>query len=224
MGPCFSSYGQPHREGLVTSMASRRPLSQHESHEVAEGNHMFDGDGGKSPSPGQERAVDGEAGSLSSNPPANGGVRVVFRPLRHGDVRTIKRLFDGLSERSRRHRFNGPKPCLSRSDLKQLATVNSAHQAVVAYVEDRPVAIARLVRNGSSSEIAFAVVDEYQRHGIGSALVSDLLDRARTGGITEVTALVSSSNPDALALIRRLTRLLSIQYEGSDLSVRAAIP
>jgi GNAT superfamily N-acetyltransferase len=163
---------------------------------------------------------EGEACLLTDR---NRGPGAISRPLRDGDVRTVKRLFEGLSERSRRLRFNGPKPQLSRSELEQLATVDAEHHAVVAYVDGEPIGIAQLVRTRSSAEIAFAVVDEYQRRGIGSALLSDLFARARTAGITEVTALVSSSNPGALALIRRLTRILAIQYEGSDVSVRAAI-
>jgi ribosomal protein S18 acetylase RimI-like enzyme len=166
---------------------------------------------------------EGEACLLTGPPNRGRGLGVTARPLRDGDVRTVKRLFDGLSERSRRLRFNGPKPQLSRSELEQLATVDTEHQAVVAYVEDEPIGIARLVRADGDAEIAFAVVDEYQRRGIGSALLSDLFARARTAGITEVTALVSSSNPGALALIRGLTRILAIRYEGSDVSVRAAI-
>jgi ribosomal protein S18 acetylase RimI-like enzyme len=112
-----------------------------------------------------------------------------------------------------------------RDEDKDKSSMESREQALEsqACLEGRPIAIARLVRSQSSAEIAFAVVDDYQRRGIGSALVSELFARARTAGITEVTALVSSNNTAALALIRRLTRILTIQYEGSDLSIRASI-
>ena len=150
---------------------------------------------------------------------------MVARPLRHGDVRTVIGLFDRLSERSRRYRFNGPKPCLSRSELRQLATVNVDRQALVAYAEDSsdPIGIARFVRNGESAEIAFAVVDEYQRRGIGSALVAQLVADARADGVREMTALVSAGNTAALALLRRVANALCVSYEGSELAVRAAI-
>jgi hypothetical protein len=96
------------------------------------------------------------------------GLTVQVRPLRHGDARTVMDLFGRLSERSRCTRFNGPKPCLSASELRQLASVDGTHHVLVAYLEGdpRPVAIARLVREGRSAEIAFAVADEYQRRGI----------------------------------------------------------
>ena len=100
------------------------------------------------------------------------GPALDVRPLRHGDVRTVMSVFKRLSERSRRARFNGPKPCLNRSELRQLASIDRNRYALVGYVDgdEQPVAIARLVRDGDTAEIAFAVADAYQQRGIGSAL------------------------------------------------------
>jgi ribosomal protein S18 acetylase RimI-like enzyme len=87
-----------------------------------------------------------------------------------------------------------------------------------------PVAIAQLARTGDdSAEIAFAVADAYQQRGIGSALAAELLVDARAAGITEVTALASSDNPAALALLRRTANVTDIRLEGPELSIRAAI-
>ena len=153
------------------------------------------------------------------------GPTLLVRPLRHGDVRTVMSLFERLGERSRRTRFNGAKPCLSRSELRQLASVDPDRYVLVAHVEGDPnaVAIARLVRDGRSAEIAFAVADEYQHRGIGSALAGELVADARAAGITEITALVSSDNPSAVALLRRIAGSLDIRPEGPELSIRAAI-
>lgn len=149
---------------------------------------------------------------------------MVAKPLRHGDVRTVASLFAGLSDRSRRLRFNGPKPCLTRSDLRSLATVDRRRWALVAHIQDqRPIGIARLVRDGDSAELAFAVVDEHQRRGIGAALVSELLRDARPAGVTEVTALVAAHNTAAMALLRRVLRPSTVRHEGADLSIRAAL-
>jgi ribosomal protein S18 acetylase RimI-like enzyme len=153
------------------------------------------------------------------------GPTLLVRPLRHGDVRTVIDLFARLGERSRRARFNGPKPCLSASDLRQLASVGPRRHALVAYLEGdpRPVAIAQLVRVGHAAEIAFAVADDYQRRGIGSTLAAELVADARTAGVTEITALVSSDNPAALALLRCILNALDIRLEGHDLSIHAAL-
>jgi ribosomal protein S18 acetylase RimI-like enzyme len=156
---------------------------------------------------------------------AKRGPGLLVRPLRHGDVRTVMDVFERLGEQSRRARFNGPKPRLSASELEQLAVVDRTHHALVAYVDGdpRPVAIARLVRNGSSAEIAFAVADEYQQRGIGSVLAAELVADARAAGITELSALVASDNPAALALLRRVANVLDIRLEGPELAIRAAI-
>jgi ribosomal protein S18 acetylase RimI-like enzyme len=134
-------------------------------------------------------------------------------------------VFERLSDESRRARFNGPKPCLGAAELRQLATVDHSHHALVAYVEGdpRPVAIARLVRRGRSAEIAFAVADEHQSRGIGSALTAELVADARAAGITEITALTASDNRAAVALLRRVANVLDIRLDGPELLIRAAI-
>ena len=153
------------------------------------------------------------------------GPTLLVRPLRDGDVATVLAVFERLSDESRRNRFNGPKPRLSESDLRQLASVDGTRHALVAYLEGdpRPVAIARLFRDGAAAEIAFAVADEHQQRGIGSALTAELIADARAAGITEITALVASDNPAALALLRRVLSALDIRLEGPELWIRAAI-
>ena len=94
---------------------------------------------------------------------------------------------------------------------------------LVAHVQGdpQPVAIARLVRDGRSAEIAFAVADAYQQRGIGSALTGEPIADARAAGITHVTALVAGDNPAALALLRRAVEVLDTRFEGTELSIRA---
>ena len=153
------------------------------------------------------------------------GPALLVRPLRRGDVRTVAAVFERLGDESRRARFNGPKPCLSFGELRRLAAVDRCHHALVGYVDGdpHPVAIARLVRTGDTAEIAFAVADDYQQRGIGSALTAELLADARAAGIREITALAASDNPAAVALIRRTSTVLDIRLEGPELSIRAAI-
>ena len=150
---------------------------------------------------------------------------IIVRPLANGDVQTVATVFERLGERSRRMRFNGPKPSLTPAELASLATVDATRHALVAYFagDDRPVGIARLVRDRSTAEIAFEVADEYQRVGIGTALTAELLADARAAGVTEITSLVSSENQAAVKLFRRLFDRLDISYEGPELSIRAAL-
>lgn len=154
-----------------------------------------------------------------------GGPRLTVRPLRDGDVDTVRAVFERLGEGSRRMRFNGAKPRLTTAELTQLATVDSTRHALVAHVEGdtRPVAIARLVRDGASAEIAFEVADEWQQAGIGSTLTAELIADARAAGVTRITALVASDNRAAVALLRRILGAVEIRFEGPELSIRAAL-
>jgi L-amino acid N-acyltransferase YncA len=153
------------------------------------------------------------------------GPTILVRPLRHGDVRTVMAVFERLGDESRRARFNGPKPCLRKAELQRLATVDRSRHVLVAYLpgDPRPVAIARLVRDRDAAEVAFEVVDEHQRRGIGSALTAELVADARAAGVSEITALVSSDNRAAVALLRRIAKVFDIRVEGPELSIRAAI-
>jgi acetate---CoA ligase (ADP-forming) len=154
------------------------------------------------------------------------GPTLIVRPLRDGDTRTIAAVFGRLGPESRRLRFNGPKPCLPEAELRQLARMDDGHYALVAWVEGdpEPVAIARLARSSrGSAEIAFAVADAFQHRGIGVALASELVADARLAGITEITALTSPDNPAALALVKRIARVVDVCFEGPELSIRAAI-
>ncbi|HET8893665.1 MAG TPA: GNAT family N-acetyltransferase [Gaiellaceae bacterium] len=153
------------------------------------------------------------------------GPSLLVRPLRNGDVETVSAVFGRLGEASRRMRFNGPKPCLTEAELAELARIDRNHHALVGFVDadPRPVAIARLARDGHRAEIAFAVADEYQHRGIGSVLAAELIADARAAGIDEITALVRSDNPNALALIRRTASVTDLRYDGPELAVRAAI-
>ena len=150
---------------------------------------------------------------------------VVVRPLRSGDVATVAAVFERLGERSRRTRFNGPKPSLSQAELAHLAVVDATRHVLVAYLDgdERPAGLARIVREGASAEIAFEVVDEHQGLGIGSLLAEELVADARAAGVREITALVASDNPVALSLLRRALGRLEVRFEGPELAIRAAL-
>jgi ribosomal protein S18 acetylase RimI-like enzyme len=154
------------------------------------------------------------------------GPEIFVRPLRHGDTATVQAVFDRLGDESRRTRFNGVKQRLGEQELRWLATVGPKHHALVAYVDGdpEPVAIARLVRSGATAEVAFEVADAYQGRGIGSALTRELVCDACAAGIVEVTALVRSDNPAALAILQRALGQVEVRFEGPEMLVRAPLP
>ncbi|HKD93329.1 MAG TPA: GNAT family N-acetyltransferase [Gaiellaceae bacterium] len=154
------------------------------------------------------------------------GPELLVRPLRHGDTATVAAVFARLGEASRLARFNGLKHRLGEQELRWLATVGPNHHVLVAYAyaDPQPVAIARLVRSGATAEVAFEVADSYQGRGIGSALTQELVSDACAAGIVEVTALVRSDNPRALAILQRALGQVEVRLEGAEMLVRAPLP
>jgi GNAT superfamily N-acetyltransferase len=131
---------------------------------------------------------------------------ITVRPLRNGDAETIQRVFDRMGPRSRLLRFNGAKNVLTASDLEQLSRVDRLHHVLVGVVDDEPVGIARLVRDGDSAEVAFAVVDEFQGRGVGTVLADRLREDARAAGITSFHAEIASDNVPSHALLQRVRK------------------
>jgi GNAT superfamily N-acetyltransferase len=149
----------------------------------------------------------------------------MIRPLRNGDSATICALFGRLGDESRRQRFGGAKPRLSDDELTALARVDATHHVLVAYADGdpRPAGIARLVRRGRVAEVAFAVADELQGRGIGSALAQVLADDARAAGIVELHATVTGDSRRVASLLARSTRKLQGTWSGGEYALRAVL-
>ena len=135
-----------------------------------------------------------------------------IRRLDQGERRPVLQVFEGLSERSRRLRFLGPKPVLRDAELERLVDVGCCgRQAVVATdpATAEAVGIARYVRLGAdrgTAEVAFEVVDEWQGKGVARRLVDTLRVVAVEEGVTRLHATVAPGNKAGLALMRRVVR------------------
>src|SRR5258708_28963875 len=73
------------------------------------------------------------------------------------------------------------------------------HVAYAAFTqrETAIVGVVRYVRSAEaegSAELALAVADDWQRRGLGSALLSIAVDRARQAGLSSLTATLLSEN------------------------------
>jgi GNAT superfamily N-acetyltransferase len=151
---------------------------------------------------------------------------VAVRVLRNGDTDTIMAVFDRLSDESKRLRFGGPKPRLSETELATLARVDGDHHVLVAYLDGdpAPVGVARLVLVGRrEAEVAFAVADEHQRRGIGTALAHALAADAEAAGFIELHATVTG-NPHAVTpLLARSAARLRSRWHAGELRVIAAL-
>jgi GNAT superfamily N-acetyltransferase len=120
---------------------------------------------------------------------------VRIRPLEPSDALLLDAVLDGMSAQSRYARFHGPKPQLSRAERAYLSTTDGHdHLALVALdAAGEPLGIARSVRmreDPAAAEIAAEVVDVWQRHGLGTALLGRLARRAAAVGIARFSATV----------------------------------
>src|SRR3954464_11043899 len=144
---------------------------------------------------------------------------ITIRPLRNGETGVVQAVFDRLGPQSRRLRFGGGKNILSRSDLERLARVDGDHHVLVAWLAGEPVGIARLVRDGSAADVAFAVVDSLQGNGVGTVLSQRLAEDARAAGIATLRATMSAENRASLALMKRMTDRLGVRYAAGQMEV-----
>ena len=138
------------------------------------------------------------------------GSEVLIRPVRGTDAPLLADGFARLSARSRWMRFLGAKKALSAAELRYLTEVDHHDREALGaldLVTGRGVGIARYVRDAAdprAAEIAVTVVDDWQRLGLGTVLLTQLADRARAAGIVRFTALVSTENDAGIRLLRRL--------------------
>lgn len=148
------------------------------------------------------------------------GQMIVTRLVAPGDTALIADLLSGLSARSLFLRYCTPMPRMAPETVEReavrLAKVDSGRQlAAVALVRkqgvERAIAVAELVRDGSSpgvAELGVVVADAYQREGIGSALCAYLGAAASRHGITTVRAMALAEN----TAVRRMISKSGIPY------------
>jgi RimJ/RimL family protein N-acetyltransferase len=134
---------------------------------------------------------------------------VVIRELTRSDRPALAFAFRRLGPASRYQRFLHQKNVLTAGELDRLAAVDHwHHQAFIAYSPPprAPVAVARYVREQDfdTAELAIAVVDAWQRRGLGRTLVLALRDHALRAGIRRFKATLLHENPGAWALAKEL--------------------
>ena len=133
-----------------------------------------------------------------------------IRPIAPEDKQALAEGFERLSDESRYRRFLAPRGSLSDAELRYFTEVDHHdHEALVAIDPEtgQGVGIARYIRSKTdpkSAELAIAVVDDWQRMGVGTSLATALSERAQHEGITVFTGLVLADNQLMLNLARDL--------------------
>lgn len=157
------------------------------------------------------------------------GRPIEIRPIAPNDRQLLLEAFARLSPESRYRRFFGPMPELRDRELDYLTQVDhSDHEALVAVDSEsgQIVGVARFIRleaGGDAAELAITVVDDWQRRGVGSALLEALAQRARDEGIRRFEAPVLANNADAIRVLEALGET-TYRHEGHEVVLSIELP
>jgi len=142
------------------------------------------------------------------------GRKIVLRHIQPEDAAELRRGFLALSPESRYRRFFCAPTELDDKTLDYLTRVDGRdHVAIVATTEsldlktERGVGVARFVRSKRDpavAEAAITVVDDMQKHGIGTLLGHALSRAARERGIDRFRCEVLESNRAVVSALREL--------------------
>jgi GNAT superfamily N-acetyltransferase len=160
----------------------------------------------------------------------SGNSLIEIRPVEPTDKQALLDAFQRLSERSRYRRFLAPQGRLSDAELRYFTEVDHRdHEALVAVdpATGEGVGVARYVRvepGSGSAELAVAVVDDWQRRGVGSRLTSALVERARAEGIDTFTAVLLAENEEMLGLLDEVGRVRVHGRERGTIELSVEFP
>lgn len=140
------------------------------------------------------------------------GTVLMLRAIRPSDKPALAAGFERLSVQSRRQRFLSSKTELTEDELRHLTECDGINDYAIVAVplagEQDPeqiVGVARLSRllaGSPAAEIAIAVVDDWQRRGIGRQLLRRIVNAASERGITQVDGIALADNQQLRALIK----------------------
>jgi RimJ/RimL family protein N-acetyltransferase len=134
---------------------------------------------------------------------------VTIRPWERGDFGLLAAAAPGLSAQTLRLRFWGAVPTLPASYLRSTEQRWPGEwDAVVAMDGDELVGWAeygRYPREPGTADVAACVLDAEQGHGLGTALMTMIVERARDAGLRSVHADIAPHNLAARHAWRHVT-------------------
>ena len=164
------------------------------------------------------------------------GQQICLRFIKPDDAGLLVDLFHHLSSETKRLRFHLYTERLPEERVWQEAITLSnldpqRHVAVVATLveangEEHAVGVARFARTlleDGEAEVAIVVRDDFQRRGVGRALLNKLADVARELGITHFSGWVLAENVNLMKLIKNLEVKLETETKYGERKVRVAI-
>jgi RimJ/RimL family protein N-acetyltransferase len=170
-----------------------------------------------------------EAATYSAIERLRSGQQAEIRALRPSDQDGLIAAVKRSSQQSVHRRFFGAKRDFSEREIAFFMNIDFVgHVALVAVAEEggQPTIVggARyIVVEPGSAEVAFAVVDQYQGQGLGTALMRHLAGIARAAGLRELIAEVLPENAPMLKVFQSSGLRVSTRREAQVVHLSLAL-
>jgi ribosomal protein S18 acetylase RimI-like enzyme len=160
------------------------------------------------------------------------GTRVHVRPIAPEDEPLLHEAVAAMSDRSVYFRFFSPLKRLPDALAHRLAVVDHNDRFALVATTHKPGARERIlgvarydpVHGADVAEAAVAVVDEFQRRGLGSALLSILSRVGRDHGMKTFTLIVLPENQQMLGLLRKMGWIHHARLSGGVYDITFDLP
>jgi RimJ/RimL family protein N-acetyltransferase len=165
------------------------------------------------------------AATFSTIEVLSNGQRIEIRALRPADRENLLTAVGRTSSQSLYRRFFNARRHFSEAETSFFLNLDFvSHVALVAMPEENcKLVIAGggryIVIKPGSAEVAFAVVDQFQGKGIGTALLRHLSSLAREAGLQEFVAEVLPENAAMLKVFEKSGLKMSTKSEGQTIHV-----
>ena len=158
--------------------------------------------------------------------------KVQLRPIAPEDEPLLHEAVASMSERTVYFRFFSPIKRMSDALAHRLAVVDYHDRFAIVATTHKPAGKERIVgvarydraRGTDVAEVAVAVIDEFQRRGLGSLLLADLARVGRSNGIKTFQLIVLPENREMLALLRRMGWIHQAKLAGGVYEISFDLP
>jgi ribosomal protein S18 acetylase RimI-like enzyme len=158
--------------------------------------------------------------------------KVHLRPIVPEDEPLLHDAVAAMSERTVYFRFFSPIKRMSDALAHRLAVVDYHDRFAIVATSHKPsakeriVGVARYDRAPQTdvAEVAVAVIDEFQRRGLGSVLLAELARVARTQGIKAFQLIVLPENREMLGLLRKMGWIHQARLAGGVYEISFELP
>ena len=160
------------------------------------------------------------------------GTKLQLRPIVPEDEPLLHEAVASMSERTVYFRFFSPIKRMSDALAHRLAVVDYHDRFAIVATTHRPNGNQRIVgvarydraRGTEVAEVALAVIDEFQRRGLGGVLLGELARVARVEGIKSFQLIVLPENREMLGLLRKLGWIHQAKLTGGVYEISFDIP